>query len=199
MTENFANSGDEWAEETQNEPPAWVTTDYVEPGTASERTFSRRRSMECSSIELEIVETEVNQDHTVYVIKVNCGMRSWLVKRRYKDFDYLDRKLRKFLPAVTMPSLPPKSYWRSSNNPSIVEQRKQQLQDYLRSLLGMNQIWARNDLVLFLNDDSNIMTFIWSVERMRRLKEVRKRRVLMIDLVDCNVTLSGFRCFRCCA
>lgn len=171
MADNRTSSGDEWAEEAQNQQPAWAATEYVEP-SSGERTYSRRRSMECSSIELEIIETQVNQDHTVYVIKVSCGMKNWMVKRRYKDFDYLDRKLRKFLPAVTMPSLPPKSYWRSSNNPSIVEQRKQQLQDYLRALLGMNQIWARNDFVLFLNDESNIMTFIWSVERMRRLKEV---------------------------
>jgi hypothetical protein len=174
MADPRTSSGDDWAEENLHEQPAWVSTDYVEEGNEvdQQRTLSRRRSMECSAIELQIIDTEVNQDHTVYVIKVSCGVRDWLVKRRYKDFDYLDRKLRKFLPAVTMPSLPPKSYWRSSNNPSIVEQRKMQLQDYLHSLLGMNQIWARNDLVLFLNDESNIMTFIWSVERMRRLKEM---------------------------
>jgi hypothetical protein len=174
MADPRTSSGDDWAEENLHEQPAWVSTDYVEDGNEvdQQRTLSRRRSMECSAIELQIIDTEVNQDHTVYLIKISCGVRDWLVKRRYKDFDYLDRKLRKFLPAVTMPSLPPKSYWRSSNNPSIVEQRKMQLQDYLHSLLGMNQIWARNDLVLFLNDDSNIMTFIWSVERMRRLKEM---------------------------
>lgn len=193
MTDLRTNSGDEWTEELQqNEQPAWVSADYVEPGTG-ERTYSHRRSMECSAIEIEIIETQVNQDHTVYVINVTCGMRNWTVKRRYKDFDYLDRKLRKFLPAVTMPSLPPKSYWRSSSNPSVVEQRKQQLQDYLRALLGMNQIWARNDFVLFLNDESNIMTFIWSVERMRRLKEVCSYDIYCILFIFLKLII--FNCF----
>lgn len=99
-------------------------------------------------------------------------MRSWTIKRRYKDFDYLDRQLKKQFPSLILPTLPPKRYLRSSSDPEIVDERKQQLENYLNRLVSISQIWARNDFVLFLNDDSNLMTFIWSFERMRRLQDM---------------------------
>lgn len=146
--------------------PSWAYDD------SERRTFSRKRSLECSAIEIRITNTELTQNHTEYVINVNCGMRSWIIKRRYKDFDYLDRQLKKQFPSLRLPTLPPKRYLRSSSDPEIVDERKEQLQNYLNQLVAIQQVWARNDFVLFLNDESNLMTFIWSFERMRRLQDV---------------------------
>jgi len=154
----------DWNDESRK--PSWAYDD------SERRTFSRKRSLECSAIEITISTTELNQNHTVYVINVSCGMRSWTIKRRYKDFDYLDRQLKKQFPSLSLPALPPKRYLRSSSDPEIVDERKQQLENYLNQLVCVQQIWARNDFVLFLNDDSNLMTFIWSFERMRRLQDV---------------------------
>jgi hypothetical protein len=163
----------EWNEDTIDpRQPSWASPDFVFPDDSEDRSYSRRRSIECSAVEIQIVDTEINQDHTVYLIKASCGLKKWYIKRRYKDFHFLDKQLRNFFPTIDFPSLPPKLYLRSSNDPTIVNERRQQLQEYLNTLVGMSQVWTRNDLVLFLNDESNIMTFIWNVDRMRRLKDV---------------------------
>lgn len=150
-------------DEDINYKPSWAQ---------SEDRLSRRRSVECSATRITIPETELNQDHTVYVIRVTTSLRMWTIKRRYRDFHYLDRELRKHYPNMQFPSLPPKRYLRSSSDPEIVDQRKEQLEQYLNGLVAIPQVWARNDFVLFLNDESNIMTFIWNFERMRKLQEV---------------------------
>lgn len=149
--------------------PSWASPPFDE---SEERTQSRRRSLECTAVEVQIVNTEITQDHTNYIIKVSSGIRNWLIKRRYKDFYYLDKQLRKSFPVLQFPTLPPKRYLRSSNDPDIVDQRKEQLESYLSTVITMQQVWTKNDLVLFLNDESNLMTFIWNFERMRRLQDV---------------------------
>jgi hypothetical protein len=151
--------------------PSWASPELA--GLEDEeRSFSRRRSLECSAIEIQIVDTESTQDHTEYIIRVSCGMRSWIIKRRYKDFYYLDKKLKGLYPNIHLPTLPPKTYLKSSTAPEIVDQRKEQLESYLNTLVKMPQVWTKNDFVLFLNDNSNLMTFIWNFERMRRLQDV---------------------------
>jgi hypothetical protein len=151
--------------------PSWVRPTLTAIDD-EDRTYSRRRSLECSSIEIQIVDTEATQDHTDYLIRVSCGIKSWIIKRRYSDFYYLDKQLKKLYPNLSYPSLPPKRYLRSSSDPEIVDQRKEQLENYLNSLVKLPQIWSKNDFVLFLNDESNLMTFIWNFERIRRLQDV---------------------------
>lgn len=163
-------SNAEWDED--NSSPTWAAPEYAFAAESEDRSYSRRRSIECAAVRVEIVDTEINQDHTDYLIKATCGARTWVTKRRYKDFDYLDKQLKKFQPSELFPSLPPKRYLRSSNDPTIVDKRKEQLNSYLSTIVGIQSIWNTNDLVLFLNDDSNIMMFIWNVDRMRRLKDV---------------------------
>eukprot|EP00981_Chlorochromonas_danica_P014418 scaffold7965_cov159-Ochromonas_danica.AAC.2 len=152
-------------DEDSNYKPSWADS-------GEDRTSSRRRSVECSTTRISIPQTEQNQDHTVYVIRVTTPLRAWTIKRRYRDFYYLDRELRKHHPNLRFPPLPPKRYLRSSSDPEIVDQRRDQLEKYLSLLIRLPQIWTRNDLVLFLNDESNIMTFIWNFERMRRLQDM---------------------------
>jgi hypothetical protein len=153
--------------------PSWANPE-IAGLEDDERSYSRRRSLECSSIEIQIVDTESTQDHTEYIIRVSCGLRSWIIKRRYKDFYYLDKKLRNLFPNLPFPALPPKTYLKSSTAPEIVDQRKDQLETYLNTLVKMPQVWVKNDFVLFLNDQSNLMTFIWNFERMRRLQDMLK-------------------------
>jgi hypothetical protein len=138
----------------------------------AERTYSRRRSLECSAVQVSIVGTESTQGHTLYIIQVSSGIKQWEVARRFRDFCYLDKQLRKNFPKLKIPVLPPKQYLFSSTSSSVVDERRNQLEAYLKSLMFMSSIWSRNDLALFLNDGANSMMFIWNFERMRKMQDV---------------------------
>ena len=150
--------------------PSWAANSRQ--SEEGERTLSRRRSLECSSIEVKIVDTELTQGHTMYVMQVCSGAKKWTVYRRFKDFDFLDKQLRKLFPNLKIPALPPKRYFGSSNDAEFVESRRQQLESYLNTLIGLQSVWSRNDLALFLNNETNSMMFIWNFEKMRRLQDV---------------------------
>lgn len=138
-----------------------------------ERTYSRRRSLECSAVVVSIVGTDATQGHTLYIIQVSSGIKQWEVARRYRDFCYLDKQLRKNFPKLKIPPLPSKTYLFSSTTPAVVDERRGQLETYLKTLIYMSSVWSRNDLALFLNNESNSMMFIWNFERMRKMQDVR--------------------------
>lgn len=161
--------------------PSWADgAAVIEPDDIGpERTFSRKRSLECSAVEVSIVGTEATQGHTLYIIQVSSGIKQWEVARRYRDFTYLDKQLRKNFPKLKIPALPPKRYLFSSTEQSVVDERKNHLETYLKSLMYIQSIWTKNDLVLFLNNETNSMMFIWNFERMRKMQDVSYRHALM--------------------
>ena len=168
-------SVDSTVDANEDSAPDWASASPAVENAdlAAERTYSRRRSLECCSVELSIVGTETTQGHTLYIIQVSSGIKQWEVGRRYRDFSYLDKQLRKNFPKLKIGVLPPKRYLFSSTDPTIVDERRIQLEDYLKALIYLPTIWTRNDLVLFLNNDSNAMMFIWNFERMRKMQDVR--------------------------
>lgn len=145
---------------------------YRQSEEGEERILLKRRSLECSSIEVKIIDTEWTQGHTMYVLQVSSRANRWTVSRRFKEFDVLDKQLRKLFPNLKIPALPPKRYFGSSNETEFVQSRRQLLEAYLNSLVRFQSIWSRNDLALFLNNDSNSMIVIWNSDEMRRLQDV---------------------------
>jgi hypothetical protein len=145
--------------------PTWANEEDTE-------RESRRRSLECSAVDVRIVGSELTHGHVSYKIQVTSGIKKWTVYRRFRDFYYLDQRLQKVFPNIVLPSLPPKRFLKSSSDREVVDERKDQLEIYLRSLLPLSIIWTRNDLVLFLDNDSNSMMFIWNFEKMRKMQDV---------------------------
>jgi hypothetical protein len=131
------------------------------------------RSLECTSIEVRIVDTKLIDSHTKYFVRVSYGVKSWAVERRFTDFYYLDKELRDTFPNIKIPPLPPKRYILSSNDPRFVDERKEQLEIYLKALVTISHVWSTNHLVLFLDDESGSMMFIWNFERMRKIQDVK--------------------------
>lgn len=165
--------------------PSWADSSAAmeaEDIAAVERTHSRRRSLECSSVEISIVGTDLTKGHTLYIIQVLSGHKDWKVARRFRDFVYLDKQLRKSFPKLKIPQLPSKTYFSSSTEARLVDERRAQLETYLKSLIYMQSIWTRNDLVLFLNDDTNSMMFIWNFERMRKMQDVSPVQWLVVSV-----------------
>lgn len=149
----MVSSSDEFSELSgmDDEPSYDVSPTWAAMlGDGGERTTSRssRRSLECSQVEINIIGTHLVDGHTVYVVQLSLtGVKSWEVQRRFRDFIYLDKELRKKFPHLKMPSLPPKTFWFSSTDPALVDERRDHLENYLKTLTFIQQIWTRNDLV----------------------------------------------------
>eukprot|EP01035_Chromulina_nebulosa_P024194 gene24194-31452_t len=151
--------------------PSWATGSF-------EQNEGIRRVLECTSTGIQIVNGELKKDHVIYEIHVCCGFKRWAVYRRYKDFCFLDQQLRKLF-AEIMPALPPKRIFRSSTDPEFVDERRIQLESYLKALVGNSSVWTRNDLALFLDNDANYLMLIWYFERMRRMQDMLSSMTIM--------------------
>lgn len=155
----------------ENRLPSWAQN--PEEIYSSAATNLRRKSQECCSVETKIVGTETIQNHVYYHIQVTSAFKVWVIKRRFSDFIYIDKKLRKIFPHIILPNLPEKTYFTSSTNPQLVDERSGQLETYLRSLVPIPVLWTKNDIVQFLDNESNAMMFLWNLERIRKMQEVR--------------------------
>ncbi|TFL06515.1 syntaxin [Pterulicium gracile] len=85
--------------------------------------------------------------HTVYKIEVQANVRSWLMWRRYSEFDDLNIQLTKDAGSSPPASLPPKhkfSILRFHTDPKMLEERKEGLENYLRAILRAKEDKWRN-------------------------------------------------------
>ena len=76
--------------------------------------------------------------HTVYRIQITASVREWPMWRRYSEFADLHTELTKSTGSLPPAALPPKhsfSMFRSHSNPTVLEQRREGLETYLRAIL----------------------------------------------------------------
>lgn len=91
-----------------------------------------------------------------------------MVNKRFSEFVLLhsevhcagwlpanSRQLQKRFPSIRLPKLPPK-VWFGSMSKSVVESRKQSLQDYMDDLLHRPEISACEDMQSFLAAKQNV-------------------------------------------
>lgn len=96
----------------------------------------------------------------IYQIRCWAGGRSWILERRYRHFEALHKDILKEMRAKygdyynvdDLPSLPTKRWferqrWLNKYDADYIENRKQQLQDYLRQLLRNPNISVRSKIV----------------------------------------------------
>lgn len=80
--------------------------------------------------------------HTVYRIRITANVREWLMWRRYSEFADLHTELTKSTGSPPPAALPPKhslSMFRSRSNPTILGQRRVELETYLRAILSAKE------------------------------------------------------------
>lgn len=96
-----------------------------------------------------VYATEEVENVTLYNIRVRVNSISWTVSHRYKDFDELHSKLC-VDHGVSKELLPPKKAIRNKC-PKFVEQRKERLDAYLKSVLQYLQLTMPREFALFLD------------------------------------------------
>jgi len=90
--------------------------------------------------------------HTAYVVEVDdCG-RIYTRHRRYTNFLWLHRELRRRELACTLPELPPKKAMGSMEQ-DFVDRRRQLLEGYVRALLRLPAVVLDDALWAFLDAD----------------------------------------------
>ncbi|KAG8751981.1 hypothetical protein FRC14_007473 [Serendipita sp. 396] len=86
--------------------------------------------------------------HTVYEISIKTPMRSWQMWRRYSEFVNLHEELIKTCTAPPPAELPGKHIWSftsSFHNEGLIQERKDGLEKYLRSIVASKDAqWREN-------------------------------------------------------
>lgn len=108
--------------------------------------------MESRSFTIEIdrfYEVKSPKAVVFYTIRVNYlpSALSWTIDKRYSNFDDLHSELAsKF---ISIPTLPGKTFWRRTSN-EFLEERKQQLDEFLKYIISRPEILASEELRAFL-------------------------------------------------
>ncbi|PIN08287.1 Intermediate filament-like protein [Handroanthus impetiginosus] len=104
----------------------------------------------------------------VYSIAVtDADNTTWIVKRRYRNFERLHRHL-KDIPNYTL-HLPPKRIFSSSTEDAFVHQRCIQLDKYLQDLLSIPNVAEQHEVWDFLSASSKNYSFVKSSSVMTTL------------------------------
>ena len=86
-----------------------------------------------------------DREYTLYVFQVSTSELDWIVKRRFREFQQLHDKITAIQPypfcyrsngaKAPMPQLPARTYFSSKHNEHTIQQRKRELEDYIRELV----------------------------------------------------------------
>jgi len=91
---------------------------------------------------------------TTFEIEVSRQGFSFVVKRRYNEFLELEAQLRPQLP--DLPSMPPRSFVVRRLNPSFLEDRQKELDDFLDAVISEDPATSATTLRDFLGLDKNM-------------------------------------------
>lgn len=102
-----------------------------------------------------------NPIYTVYAVKctayANGELQSWVVYRRYSEFQSLHAALAKE-PTITLrgvPKIPAKKMW-GNRNPEVISERHLGLAAYLEAVLEDPNVQANDSMIKFLEADKRL-------------------------------------------
>nr|CCA15858.1 conserved hypothetical protein [Albugo laibachii Nc14] len=94
-------------------------------------------------------------DHTEYIIQINCQMGSWMISRRFSDFDHLHSRLNRRFGDLIDAKLPEKQ-WFGRFDSQFLAKRQDKLQQYLVKLLNVPGILDDISLCRFLDVEKHL-------------------------------------------
>ncbi|KAI9252980.1 hypothetical protein BDA99DRAFT_177092 [Phascolomyces articulosus] len=87
--------------------------------------------------------------HTVYCVEVHAAVRTWVVWKRYSDFEKLHNQFESIFPKHHVPmQLPTKSFFPPTfNDAAKIDTRRRGLEEYLRAILShRDDRWRQTDI-----------------------------------------------------
>jgi len=94
-----------------------------------------------------------NSSYAVYLVTVSTSEnQTWVVPRRFRNFENLHRRLRDVdKVAVSSLNFPSKSWIKTSLSGAFIESRRKALDEYLRAVLANNKLADSNEVLTFMD------------------------------------------------
>ncbi|EAR93569.2 PX-SNARE domain protein (macronuclear) [Tetrahymena thermophila SB210] len=109
-----------------------------------------------TAITASIIEwkfSEIDNTKIIYIIEVEKrGQNKWTLKKRYKEFDELNKNLKKLY--ANLPPIPGKTLF-AVKDPAELEKRKQGLDNYLKQLIARPDVYHSDSMKQFLELDQH--------------------------------------------
>jgi hypothetical protein len=111
-----------------------------------------------------VKESADSKPYTEYLIQISYSTKRWSVARKYKTFCELHQKLNTEFPSIKFPdssyiilgALNSVNYLSNSKRPTVIEERRKALQQYLRDLAKIDKIAESIYFQQFLDLDKNL-------------------------------------------
>jgi len=138
--------------------PEQMRTD-LSPVIVSKEKAEEWKNM--STVHVTIPNVEINENtpkpYVVYNILIKIHSLSWIVKKRYSDFERLHDQLQKEVPrnrliSSEVLSLPPKRLL-GNLDPGFIEERRKLLSDYLVDICNESHLFESQSFGKFINID----------------------------------------------
>ena len=132
----------------------------------SKYSTSKTNSMNIKIISTKLIKNEgfFNCNFVQYIIKIKTVYKTWIINKRYSDFEQLYLKLYKKYPFINFPSFPPKRVFRFTDN--TIEERKNKFNHFLYFINHKMNIYSIPEIIEFLNFDKDTLNILLKKKNM---------------------------------
>ena len=98
--------------------------------------------------------------------------KSYSVSRRFSEFDILFAHLREHCKGIVIPTMPGKTYWSSSKDPNLIEERRIQLESFLQIIMRNLSLLKQTQAVyFFLGEQGGLKENLQTPTPLNKLKQ----------------------------
>eukprot|EP00943_MAST-04B_sp_MAST-4B-sp1_P000585 g585.t1 len=88
---------------------------------------------------------------TFFIIQVGMAHKTWITRRRFRQFSHLFDVLSARLQHQSLPSLPQRTFFSLSG--AALEDRRRGLEEWLKSMIQIPSVWKYMEIISFLDSD----------------------------------------------
>jgi PX domain. len=149
-----------------NTVPQTPTNPYTNNSTPNHNTYQDNTVIDAGALQISINQTMVKENsdskpYTEYLIQVSYNGIKWSVSRKYKMFCELHQNLNTHFPSLKFPesaftilgAFNNINYMSNSKRPTVIEERRKALQQYLRDLAKIDIVRNSSPFKKFLELD----------------------------------------------